>query len=150
MSRDRMFMLMRFNVMSFALTEVGRKKIADAYLQAWDDSAYPLMHGAAFWHEGYEDDFDVTKDMMENIGSYLDGLWVKKKHIPSVYDLEVHYQIRQGNTPWDRMKIITALRYFYLNRSFDAAFWTSIMSNVPSEGSHITSKYDRDSEVFFN
>ncbi len=79
MSSEKLFMLMRFNVLSFALTETGRHKISNAYLQAWEDSVYPSMHFAAHWHDGYDTDFDVTKEMMEEISKYLDDLWVHKR-----------------------------------------------------------------------
>ncbi len=58
--------------------------------------------------------------------------------------------MRYGGTDWDRAKIIHALRYLYLSHTFDDAFWSAIMSNVPSEGSNITRDYDRDNEVYFN
>ncbi len=150
MSRDKMFMMMRFHVMSFSLTDVGKKRIADAYLQAWDDGVYPIGDDAAHWHDGYENDFDVTETMMDDISKLIDNKWTSKQPIPSVYDLENHYKIRQGGTPWDRSKIISSLRYMFLHGWFDQPTWTAIMSNHPSEASGITGSYDRDRDVYFN
>ncbi|MCJ2074796.1 hypothetical protein MKK68_03905 [Methylobacterium sp. E-016] len=150
MSDQKLFMLMRFQVMSFALTEAGKHLISDAYLYAWDDGVFPQMHSGAHWHRGYEDEFDVTPDMLSELSKLLDDKLLKKEKIPSAYDLEDIYDTRGGSTAWDRNKLISALRYLYLSNTFDPDFWSAIMVWAPSEAGNITGTFDRDRDIYFN
>lgn len=39
-------------------------RIDDAYVYAWDSDLYPIFHEGAPWHQPFEEDFRVTKEMM--------------------------------------------------------------------------------------
>ncbi|WP_374380103.1 hypothetical protein [Dongia sp.] len=148
----QVFLAAKLQLMAAGLTPGPRERISDAYLYAWDEEVYPLFHDAADWHKPFDTSFRVTREMLSELTSYLDDLWIKGKKIPSFYDLEGHYGVRHGQTEWDRHALISALRYTWLSHSFDEAFWKAILAPMdhPSEAACITSPFDRDEDVFFN
>jgi len=143
----QLFQLIRFNILTSALSPATKDKLGDGYVYAWENLVYPLFHDTgADWHKPFPSNFAVTRDMITELSEHLDKLWIDKIPIPSVYDVEDLYRARRE---WDRMKIVFALRYMWLCNLFDEPFWVQIMSNHPSEGSWITRKYDREKDLYF-
>lgn len=151
MDGQAQFELMRFQVMSFAFSDAGRIKISDEYLFAWDRKVFPYYDEAAEWHLPFRDNFAVSEAQVSELADYLSDCW-DKKQVPTFYELEDHYQTRAGTTWWDRAKLITVCRYFFLHESFDADFWKKLIEPMqhPTEAQSVIRKLDRDRDVYFN
>jgi hypothetical protein len=144
-SDDSMFTIMRFQILTFALTTQGRKKLDDAYVAGWADSVYPVLHNAD-WHKPFADRFKATEQMMDGLVRDLDRRW-KAKTVPTYYELEGEL-CKAGK--WDRGTLIYACRYVCLRTgAFDADFRSALMKERPSEASFIGEPFDRDSDLYF-
>lgn len=148
----QVFLAMKFQIMTAALTPGPRERIVDAYLFAWDEEVYPLFHEAADWHKPFETSFRVTKEMLSELSKFLDDLWINGKKIPSFYELKKHYGVSYGHSDWDRHDLIVALRYMRLSRGFDESFWNAILEPMqhPSEAASIGRPFNRDEDIYFN
>jgi hypothetical protein len=148
----QVFLSTKFQIMTAALTPGPRERIADAYLYAWDEEVYPLFHDGSEWHKPFESSFRISKEMVSELSTYLDDLWINRRKIPSFYDLEDHYGVRSGRTEWDRHGLLVALRYMRLSRGFDEDFWNAILEPMkhPSEASSIGRPFNRDEDIYFN
>ena len=144
MDTEACFQIMRFKIMSAALDPHTGPRLSDAYVFAWDESVYPNHSGGGF-HRPFANSFRVTKGMAEELSTFLDEQW-RNGTVPTFYDLEDRYR---GKSKFDRMELVNACRYFYLESLFDAAFWKQLMVNHPSEASHILDKYDRGKDMYF-
>lgn len=145
------FEIMRFQVMAFALSNVGKLKISDAYLYAWDNGVYPIDHEAAHFHLPFAADFKISKEMLDGLVDYLGACW-DRKVVPTFYELETHYNVRSGNGPWERWSLIRACRYLYLCESFDKEFWQTLLTEFehPTEAASLARAFNRDAETYFN
>ncbi|TPL52051.1 hypothetical protein FJ937_11860 [Mesorhizobium sp. B2-4-4] len=144
---------MKFNILSMAMhPEMGRR-IDDAYVYAWDNNVYPIFHDGASWHQAFEDDFDVTKEMMDELSARLDKAWDGGQGTaPTFYELESLYDARHGGGDWDRSALIGAMRYMALcQHRFDKKFFQQVTRNsgAPAEANHFADPMDRDSDIFF-
>lgn len=147
------YTLMKFNILSMALhPEMGRR-IDDAYVYAWDNDVYPIFHEGAQWHQAFEDNFAVTKEMMEELSKRLDDAWDGGQGIaPTFYQLEDIYSARHGGGDWDRSALIRAMRYMALCRGrFDQKFFRDVTrdSGAPAEANYFAAPMDRESDIYF-
>lgn len=146
-------MLMKFNIMTMAVHSELRERIDDAYVYAWDSDVYPIFHSGAPWHEPFEEDFRVTKEMMGELSRRLDKAWNGGQGIaPTFYELEDIYGARHGETTWDRSDLIGAMRYMALCRGrFDRKFFEQVTrdSGAPSEANSFADPFNRDSDIYF-
>lgn len=151
MSDLAQFEIMRFQIMAFALSEVGQNKISDAYLYAWYNKILPCLDDGADSHEPFEAHFKVSAEQLNELVAYLDDAWLKKA-VPTFYELEKHYDIRQGGSDWSRGKLIQACRYIHLSESFDKAFWERLLAPTEhlTEAQAITRELDREQDIHFN
>jgi hypothetical protein len=141
---NALFQMMRFQVLTFALTEAGKKKLDDAYVSAWDDGVYPLLHdNGADWHKPFVDSFRVTKDMIESLVDDLDARWRDKK-VPSYYELEA--ELCHTGSKWERATLIDACTYLCLHKGFcDDYFRSTLTEDRPAEASMMAGPFDRGS-----
>lgn len=147
----QLFQLARFNVLVAAKTAApGVALLPGAYVYAWFSSIYPLFHELAHIHEPFASQFEVTKDMVEELLEYLDDRWRAEK-VPSFYQLEDHYEVRSGTTAWNRHRLIVACRYMCLHEHFDKAFWDTLLKRGghPPDAKNITNRFDAKSDVYF-
>ncbi|MDI7920710.1 hypothetical protein [Ferirhizobium litorale] len=147
------YTLMKFNILTMALhSELGRR-IDSAYVYAWDNDVYPIFHSAAPWHDAFEGDFVVTKEMMIELSKRLDEAWDGGRGIaPTFYELEDIYSARYGGSKWDRSALIGAMRYMALCRGrFDRKFFEQVTrdAGAPSEANHFADPFDRDNDIYF-
>jgi hypothetical protein len=117
--------------------------IQNAYAYAWHVGVYPLFNEAAGLHQPFAEQFDVPPNRVEELAKLLDGRWLDKS-VPSFYQLESHYDVRGGHGFWDRIKLMHACRYMFLNDMFDGTFWGALLarSDHPVEAQSITRKFD--------
>jgi len=144
--QSQLFEIMRFNILLAALNPVTASKVNDAYVFAWYHRVYPFAFGEDLQHETFSSAFRVDKTMIEELGKFLDQMWLAKT-VPTFYDLETKYRGRGG---WDRMELVYAIHYMKLANLFDDSFRTELMKNHPSEASSISRKYDRENDVYLN
>jgi hypothetical protein len=135
-SNDALYQLMRFNLMAFALTEIGKKAIDDAYAAAWSNGVYPILHNND-WHKPFANEFRVNKERMEELATYLDASW-RKNDVPSFNRLETEL----GSKGWRRSDLVSACNYLCLY-AFDDEFRSALFKDQPSEASDIGGEPDR-------
>lgn len=147
------YVLMKFNILSMAFHPDLGERIDDAYIYAWDSDVYPIFHNGAPWHEPFEEDFAVTKEMMNELSKRLDEAWDGGRGVaPTFYELEDIYRVRQGSSEWDRSALIGAMRYMALCRNrFDENFFPQVTRNAgaPSEANHFADPFDRKRDIYF-
>lgn len=147
------FQAMRFSILVAALSPATRDKIPDDYVFAWNHAVYPkCTHNKIV--EAFEDDFEVSKDMMSKLCEKLEEHW-NQGNGPGItfYELEDYFEL-MGQTEWDRPKLIKAIRYLYLHSResdiFDQYLFKSIVSgsNAPSEANDYMRPFDRDEDIY--
>jgi len=137
---------MRFHVLTFALTEPGKRKLDDAYVCAWADGVYPALHDGADWHKPFPDNFRVNNEMMELLLNDLDSRWRSQK-MPSYYDLES--ELCHEESKWERSTLIYACTYFCLCKGhFDEYFRSNLLKDRPAEASSMAEPFDRDRDLY--
>jgi hypothetical protein len=139
----RMYEMARFQVLTAALTAGMEDRIPQSYVYAWDSEVYPFSDSGANLHVPFEPFFRVGKERSEELSSFLDDRWVRKK-VPTFYELEDHFEIRFGRSGWDRGMLITACRYMHLNGLFDPTFWRKLLTagQHPTEASVVVRKFN--------
>lgn len=140
------FQMMRFQILSEG--RAAPNSLSPSYVFAWDAGVFPLF-SAADWHLPFADKFDVTESMMEEFLDRLDKDWDAEK-VPSFYQLEDRHGARKAGTPWNRVKLLHACRYTFLDNRFDEKFWQAILAPAdhPVEAKSIVQPANH-SEVFF-
>ena len=143
------FELARFNVLCAALQPGTREKLSDAYVFAWERYVYPgLDHGSTL-HEPYSHCFQVSGRMLDELVSVIADREESKKPI-TFYELEDHFMVRDGHSPWNRSKLISACRYLFLHESWDRTVWDALLKKMehPMEAASICRQYIRDDALF--
>jgi len=139
----RAFQIHRLNILMLAGPENSRG-CSNADLFAWSSRTYPFF-SASILHQGFEDFFHPTKEMMDELSRILDEAFIAKSSAPTVYELERDLGIRHGDSPWTRSTLINALRYMSLcGDRFSAEFWQSMIRNAgaPSEANSFFRPFD--------
>ncbi|GEQ99289.1 hypothetical protein JCM17844_29260 [Iodidimonas gelatinilytica] len=151
-TNQQTFTMVKLQVLAMSLTKDTKDTISDAYVFAWCNGVYPLYHNNDSWHEPFQSFFDVSKEMIDDLGAYLDEFWTSDTAAPTFYDLEKHYDTRHGATAWDRWKLIVGCRYMYLNGMFDDNLWNALLTptNHPSEAKGITRPFKRSESAYVN
>lgn len=147
------YTLMKFNILSMALHPEMGDRLDDAYVYAWDSDVYPIFHEGAPWHQAFEDDFHVSREMMSELARRLDKAWDGGQGTaPTFYELESLYDARHGNTEWDRSSLIGAMRYMALSRGrFDQKFFAEVTrdAGAPSEANSLADPFNRNNDIYF-
>lgn len=151
MNSDALFTMMRFQILAGALTPGVRERLSDPYVYAWDDLVYPIQHEGAAWHQPFSHLFSVSRGMMEELTRYLDDRWLERR-VPTFYQMEQHYSVRDGTGPWDRSKQLHACRYMHLCNLFDEDFWSNLLTagQHPAEARIIVHAYNRSEDLYFH
>ena len=108
--------------------------IDTAYQYALAHLVYPVLDEAAPWFQPLMLCFDVDRDQVLGLATFLGGRW-ESGHSVSFYYLE---QSRR-EYPWafdlDRSDLIYACRYLFLHDLFDETFWNNVCErgNSPCE-----------------
>ena len=122
------------------------KNVTNGYAYAWLSGVYPLFDDYADWHKPYNECFEVSESMVDELGKFLDTLWSGKQTI-TFYKLEEKYR----GSKWDRASLIKACRYMFLNGMFDGNnFWERVCENMecPVEAKSIVREFSLD-EISF-
>ncbi len=146
----QLFEIARFNVLAASLAEGAGGRLPDAYVYAWEDRVYPRHDQGSTLHEPFGNYFNVTEKLGDELATFLDDRWTKKK-VPTFYELEDHFEVRLRRNEWDRGKLISACRYMFLHDLFDAAFWKMLLKPTqhPSAAASIMRKFERKNAVWF-
>ena len=149
---ESLYQLMRFNILSSGKSNLEKSPFSPAYVFAWDRGVFPAFNDGSDWHKPFGEQFNVTEKEVLELGKLLDERWLAKSPI-SFYDLEKHFGI-QGSTHsssnWDRIKLVIACRYMYLNDMFDKSCWDKLTENgkCPSEAHSICRPF-KESDIYF-
>jgi len=136
-SIEALFQLMRFNILSTAVSAGEEWPIHPAYVYAWLSGVYPDCDPIVKWHEPFSGQFSVLQKEVSELIVLLDEAWTAKKPI-SFYDVEdalgIH-GVARSSSNWQRWKLVSACRYLFLSESFDDEFWKTLLKNgdCPSE-----------------
>lgn len=103
--------------------------IDNAYSYAWVHSVYPVDHDSDgsvpdMPHQGFAGLFLVSKERVYEIGLYMDERMMDKDKNPTLDDLVGHFG-RESKSD-----ILHVARYYYLQGSFDEAFWKDLQNGV--------------------
>ena len=136
-SIEALFQLMRFNILSTAVSAGDEWPILPAYVYAWLTGVYPDCQEGAKWHQPFPDQFSVSREEVGELIIILDDAWMAKKPL-SFYDVETALGIHgaaRSLSNWERWKLVSACRYLFLSGSFDNEFWVGLLKNgeCPSE-----------------
>jgi hypothetical protein len=139
---SQLYQLAKFQVLSSAVNFPDQGGLADTYIHAWYHGVYPYSHADGL-HTPFEEHFKVRKDEIESLLKYLDDNWLNNKMF-TFYELEEHFHSRDPGSNWPRFKLISTLRYFFLDHGFDDPFWSKIVEQYhhPSEASLLTRSFD--------
>ena len=148
---DKLFAIMRFNILTAALNPATEHLLSDACVYAWDRRVYPLDE-AGYCHKPFAASFAANEEMMTEFAKYLDKQWIAKE-VPTFYQIEDHYDLKGfggKETNWDRMSLVFACRYMKLTGWFDKEFWTQLLtpSEHPIEAESIAQPYDRKKDLY--
>jgi len=137
-------MAMKLQIVAAALVPGAGSNISDAYLYAWANDVYPIMHNSMGWHKPFASSFSVSSEMMDDLSQLLDENWREDKPL-SFYKLEDYFELRLGKSDWSRASLIEACRYMYLEEAFDQDFWKRVLKkgDHPVEAGSIARKFDR-------
>ena len=143
------FQIARFNVLCAAKAPGTAEMVPEAYAYAWQVGVFPLFNEGARLHLPFADQFDIPRDMVDELTKFFDDRW-QEKAVPSFYKLEDYYDVRGGRGFWDRSKLIHTCRYIFLSDSFDDEFWGSLLkgSDHPTEAKSIIRKSARGDGVY--
>ncbi|MFD1261639.1 hypothetical protein [Entomomonas asaccharolytica] len=132
---------------------LAQSKVTDnmspAYLYAWDDSVFPILHddeAAEFGHaiNEYIDSFDISLEIVLTVVNHLNLLAMKKKY-QTFYELERSFG-GKFDEQYGRAKLISICRYLYLSDCFNSDFWNTLLDEGkhPSEASYIFYPFNKE------
>jgi hypothetical protein len=154
-----------------ALGEIRRLAIIQAASQPQRRYLFPRPHVYAITHRIYPlldesrgvlteradilfalpftESYDVDYDFVKEIYDQLDNAWTNHESI-TFYQIENPYRFGEKNLGIANLRrdLIAVSRYFFLHGLFDNDFWTTFMSNVPTEAEVITEPWS-DEELLF-
>jgi hypothetical protein len=150
--KEMLFLNQKFNILKLKTDPNSLKNVTDSYAYAWYNGVYPFFEDSAEWHKPYAEFFNVTEEMMDDLSKHFDDAWTAGNKF-SFYDLESHYGISGTSHPgvvWDRMQLVFACRYMYLNDAFDDSMWDALCENMkcPSEAHSIRREFKIDDLYF--
>lgn len=145
----QLFEIMRFQILSAAMRPEMTDKLTDAYVYAWEARVFPLFNEGAEWHHPFASQFVVPAELVSELSTFLDERSATK-YFPTFFELEEHYGLGNGRTPWHRATLVRACRYLRLNGLFDESFWSCLITpkEHPPEAAQITAKFDRARDVY--
>lgn len=124
-----LFSLQRFQVLALFSNTAAETTVSASYAFAWAHGVYPLLNASAPWHKPFAHCFDIGHERIADLQGYLEQRFASSKPL-SFYELEDHYRVRGSHRPgphWAQASLISATRYLYLHRVFDAAFWERLL-----------------------
>lgn len=145
MTTPQMFELARFNVISAAFSPMAEGSLDAAYVYAWSNRVFPFDIPSDY-ARAFEDGFQVRSGALKALADHLDHLWRTGGSRPTYRQLEEQF-VHAPGAEWDRMTLISALRYFFLRRMFDGAFYEALLSEAPAEGMAICEPFDPTMEL---
>lgn len=146
-----LFQQMKLTVLLTAKDDSEESPFHPAYLHAWADGLYPLLDDGASWHKPHEDEFPISKELVDSLFTILCHHWDSKTEI-TFWDLEDELGIHGGvvtDGDFTRNQVVSICRYFYLKGKFDEDFWAQLCSNGGCPGEAHSIAGDRDVHVYF-
>lgn len=129
---NALYHLHRYQIVLNAKNRDGQYQFPANFLYAVANGVFPFFQqGWAGEEDPYLECYDVKKEFIEDVLTYMDDLWLKKEPIPTFYELEKKYGREH------RHDLIAIFRYSYLHDGFDAAFYASLLKPTehPTEAS---------------
>ncbi|WFM72944.1 hypothetical protein [Halomonas sp. CKK8] len=141
---EALYQQMRLTILLSAQDGVESSPFTPAYLLAWDEEIYPILHEGPKWHKPHANCFKISKERAEELFHYLLEHFDSGEEL-TFYGLEDKLGIKgtsysTGN--WERYEVISLCQYFYLHRVFNETFWQTLTRNgeCPTEAHSITTK----------
>lgn len=151
------YQLMRMNVMSLSLSDMC--PFDSAYIFAWYNGVFPLLHTGADWHVPFGGCFRINSDEVNTVLEAIAMRWDNQNPI-TFYELEEMFGSRSRNSDLDRGKLIHICRYLFLDcnpkgdindvTNFDAGVWKTLVKNgqCPSEAHSIIRPFNLN-DIYF-
>ncbi|TNL06676.1 hypothetical protein CYD30_19770 [Kosakonia cowanii] len=132
-------------------------EFSDSYLYAWDRGVYPSISDTDGSvnrkpHELYPECFSISREEVRFLIKRFNTAWDNGEKL-SFYKLEDELHVKSHSTSgWTRGKLLRISRYLFLEECYDSSFWSALTKNgeCPIEAHGIQSKFDRDSDIFFD
>lgn len=143
------FNLQRFQILQTKLNSRTSDTIPDFYAYAWCVKLYPFLDEGEL-HEDLKNHFSITPKQVDIVTKWADDEWLAKR-LYTFYEYEDQFNVMSNPTEGlDRWKLICILRYSYLRKGFDEAFWDKLLEPMkhPTEATVITRSFDV-SEIYF-
>lgn len=147
---QQLFEVARLQIKLAAANPQIANRIPPSYLHAWEWRIYPMQGDSDGIAKSFESCFDVREDQVYELARFLDDRWIGKLPV-TFYQLEDHFDVRYGESRWDRSKLISVCRYFFLMDHFDSKFWSNLLTPMeyPSEASGITWDPEEEKKIYF-
>lgn len=130
----------KLQIMLAAKSPGSENYLSDAFVFAFIYDVYPAFcTGHESWAEPFEPCFEVSKEMIVDLHSYLEDQWKRNQKL-TFNELEKAYRSKE----WNRDKLIYACRYMFLNEMF-LDQWESLLleGEYPPKAKSINKKTDR-------
>lgn len=152
-TEQQLFTIQRFQLLShYVQANDDVNSFTPSYAYAWSELVYPIFGESASWHVPFKACFKTTEEATEELYDFLCDLFDENKTI-TFYELERHYGI-SGSTSsgevWNRHRLVSACRYFYLHDTLSSEFWSALLKNgdCPSEAHSISRKFTK-KDIYF-
>jgi len=126
-----LFSVQRFQVLALFCNTAAEQTVSASYAFAWSQGVYPLLNTSAPWHKPFAHCFDIAHERIAELHQLLEQRFAAGAPL-SFYELEDHFGIRGSRRPgpqWKQASLINAMRYLYLHRTYDAAFWERLLGD---------------------
>jgi antitoxin MazE len=146
----QLFEIARFQIKLAAANPATAARLPLSYVYAWEWRLYPMHDDIDGISKSFEEFFNIKEDQVYELARFLDDRWLGNDPI-TFYQLEDHFNVRGNGRRWDRIKLISVCRYFFLLRHFDDSFWKHLLSPMeyPTEAASISSSPDEERAIFF-
>ena len=139
-SSKQAYTLMKTQLLVAARLPKSDSFLSDSTLFAWAHDVYPALGmNEDMLAEPFAQSFSVTREMMEELGGFIDETWLKRRSL-TYYELEEEF----SNLPWTRGGLINACKYMFIRELF-SGLWEHLLEEgeCPIEAKTITQPFDR-------
>lgn len=147
---QQLFEIARLQIKLAAANPAIASQLPPSYVYAWVWRLYPVNNDIDGIAKSFESCFDICAEQVCELLQFLDDRWLEQSPI-TFYELERHFDARGRGVRWDRSKLISVCRYFFLNQYFDNEFWMHLLARMehPSEAASITRPVDEELQIYF-
>lgn len=119
----------------------GNFRVHGAYYYAVSERMFPYFH--SHWcaePDPFSEIYEITKDEIDEVVTYVDKFFMEGKPIPTFYELEAKFG--RGK----RSALIRIFRYCFLDGRFDPDFYSALLKPTehPTEATGLCRELERD------